>query len=622
MTEIPQEELEAEPIVSEQGEDAPDWLLELGIEYEAATSEDAEPAIEGEIPDWLTEAPDEEPAAEPVIPGQEQEIPDWLSDQDESSRIPASEEGSEPEWAAEAGDVGIFATQLPQRPGEQVPDWLSDGDEGVEPATTEDEDLQSWFSELDKEPELSGEPESKSRVSDTGEDMPGWLKNLGSVVTGTIEDDDVPDEKDGGVSPFVDQEAFDDDLLDVESLPKWLSPETELPDDVEEIEDDSGLSPAELPGWLAAMRPVDVKKPKVPIDEGLVESAGPLAGLQSVLPAEVEITRFTKPPVYSAKLKVTRSQQEHANLFHKMLSVEGELEPLPPTPLISSQRVLRWAIAFILMIAIGFFVIGGREYIPLPGNTAIPDATYASSKIISSIPDKAPVLLAFDYQPGIAGEMHAAAAGLVDHLMLKGARLSLVSTLPTGPALAEYFIQTVQSQHGYTKGVQYVNLGYIPGGAAGLLSFAQTPKWVFPLSYNGFSPWETQPLRGVDSLSDFVLIVVITEDPEDARTWIEQVQPRIGDTPMLTVLSAQAEPLVRPYYGSDQYAQVKGIVSGLSGGAAYEMTVGRANYGRTYWDAFSVGLLIALGAILIGGLVNVIQLLIPRKNNDSRGNSS
>ena len=636
----PQDETEAETELEGQDEGASDWLSELGIEYETATSEEAEPAIAEEIPDWMTATSQDELKAKPALPGQEQDTPDWLSTLGESGRFPAADAESEPEWLSESGDDGIFATQPPQRPGAQTPDWLSDSGEGSEPGeqeitdwlsvtdedkepvSAEDEDLQSWFSELDQDTELSGEPAPRSAVSETGEDMPGWLKKLGSVVTGTVEDDNIPDEKDGAVSPFVGQEKFDDDLLDVESLPEWLTPEPDLPDDREEIEVDSGLTPAELPGWLAAMRPVDLKGSKEPLDEGLVESAGPLAGLRSVLPVEPEITRFTKPPVYSAKLQVTRSQQAHADLFHKMLSAEGEVEPLPPSPLISSQRALRWVIALILMIAIGIFVIGEGEFVPLPGNAAIPDATYASSKIIGALPDRAPVLIAFDYEPGIAGEMNAAAAALVDHLMLKGARLSLVSTLPTGPALAEYFIQTVQSQHGYTKGLQYVNLGYIPGGAAGLLSFAQTPKWVFPLSYNGFSPWETQPLRGVDSLSDYALVVVITEDPEDARAWIEQVQPRIGDTPMLTVVSAQAEPMVRPYFGSDQNAQVKGIVSGLSGGAAYEVTVGRTNLGRTYWDAFSIGLLIALGAILIGGLVNVVQLLFARNNNDARGKSS
>jgi hypothetical protein len=341
-----------------------------------------------------------------------------------------------------------------------------------------------------------------------------------------------------------------------------------------------------------------------------------------VLPAEPEVSSFKKPPVYSAKLQVTSSQKTHADLFHQMLLEDEGTTPVPTAPLITSQHAFRWLMAFILIISVGIFIIGGGGFFPPPGNAAIPDSTYAASKIINTISDQAPVLLAFDYEPGIAGEMNAAAAALVDHLMLKGARLTLVSTLPTGPAMAEYFIQTIQKQHDYASGSDYINLGYIPGGATGLLSFAQTPAWVFPLSYNGIPPWKTAPLQDIEKLSDFALIVVITEDPEDARAWIEQVQPRIGDTPLLTVLSAQAEPMVRPYFGSDPNAQVKGIVSGLFGGTAYEAAVGRDNLGRTYWDAFSVGLIITLGAILIGGVVSVIKILLPRDKNNAGGERS
>jgi hypothetical protein len=637
--EAPTDETEAELEQESQAEETPEWLTELSIAYDKAAQEEAEPSIEGELPEWLSGIAPDEIDVEAELVEEIGEIPDWLSDLDTRAGHPAIEDEIEPKWPVEPEEEELEVVQGPSRPGDQFPEWLSESGEAIESdreeipdllsvpgqdldiVSGEDEDLQGWLSELESDTALSGEPTPSSAFADTGEDIPSWLKNLGSVVTGSIEEGDTADVKESGISPFVGQDEFEEDLIDAEGLPEWLSPETESAEDREPT-DESDLTPAELPGWLAAMRPVDVKKPKIPLDEGRVESAGPLAGLRSVLPAEPEITHFKKPPVYSSKLQVTGSQKAHADLFLEMLSIDEAVEPIPPSPLISPQHALRWLIAFILIISIGIFVIGGGEFLPLPGNAAIPDTTYAASKIISAIPNQAPVLLAFDYEPGITGEMNAAAAALVDHLMLKGARLTLVSTLPTGPALAEYFIQTVQNQHDYTPGLQYINLGYIPGGAAGLLSFAQTPEWIFPLSYNGMPPWETTPLEGVNSLSDFTLVVVITEDPEDARVWIEQVQPRIEGTPMLTVVSAQAEPLVRPYFRSDQNAQVSGIVSGLMGGAAYELAVGRTNLGRIYWDAFSVGLIIALGAIIVGGMVNVIQMILQRHKNNSRGERS
>ena len=629
LSDLDSEEAKAESLFQSQDEEIPDWLSEIGISTEPSTTETGEPG-----PDLLSDPPRDEPGVTPTTQGEGEEIPDRAGDTVSSDMdIDVGMRAASYEYT-EGDSEGLLQSEEPEdiplyeRPGDQTPEWLNglstEGeldetsipypDPGDEPVLAGEEDLQSWFSELDED----SEPETSGTVSETDPEIPGWLKSLGSVVTGTVDDNNIPKVIEGDATPFVGQDEFDDDLLDVESLPSWLEPESAAPE-VKKEGGGSDLAHAEIPGWLEAMRPVEGDSSGTSLEDAPVERAGPLAGLRAVLPAEPEIIHYKKPPVYSSKLKVTDSHLAQADILKRLLSPEGEKSPVPEPPLVSSQRAFRWLTAIILSIVIGFVVIGGSQFVPLPGTHAIPDATYNASKIISALPNQAPVLIAFDFEPGNAGEMNAAAAALVDHLMLKAARLTLVSTLPTGPAVAEYFIQSVQHQHGYTSGIQYINLGYIPGGSTGLLSFTQTPKWVFPLSYDGFYPWETQTLEGVDTLSDFSLVVVITHDSDTARSWIEQVEPRINDTPLLTVVSAQAEPLVRPYYSNEPDSQVNGIVSGLSGGAAYEVAVGRTNLGRTYWDAFGVSLVIAVGAILVGGGVNGIQFVLAQFRKGKRG---
>ena len=94
---------------------------------------------------------------------------------------------------------------------------------------------------------------------------------------------------------------------------------------------------------------------------------------------------------------------------------------------------------------------------------------------------------------------------------------------------------------------------------------------------------------------------MITDNPDTARAWIEQAEPVLEPSPLLMVVSAQAEPMIRPYYDS---GQVQGMVTGLAGGAAYENKRGRSGLASEYWDAFSLSLLVATILILIGGLVN------------------
>src|SRR4030067_3643410 len=64
----------------------------------------------------------------------------------------------------------------------------------------------------------------------------------------------------------------------------------------------------------------------------------------------------------------------------------------------------------------------------------------------------------------------------------------------------------------------------------------------------GTTAWDTPVLREVAALSDFSLVTVITAGTETARIWAEQAKNYMGQTPLVMVLSAGAEPMVRPYY--------------------------------------------------------------------------
>jgi hypothetical protein len=235
---------------------------------------------------------------------------------------------------------------------------------------------------------------------------------------------------------------------------------------------------------------------------------------------------------------------------------------------------------------------------------------------MDGLPPGAQILAVFDYQPGLSGEMDAAAEAVVDHLMLRGAPLALVATSPTGPMLAERFLAQIAASHGYTRNEQYVNLGFLAGGPTGLLSFVQHPQRTLPYTLDGVNAWEIpglSPLAGINRVSDFGLVLVLTDDPFFARAWVEQVQPFLGDgagrvTPLVMVLSAQSEPLVRPYYEASP-RQVQGLVVGLRGGAAYNRLTGREGLANAYWSAFSTGQSVAAVIVILGGLYGAYLFL-------------
>jgi hypothetical protein len=209
----------------------------------------------------------------------------------------------------------------------------------------------------------------------------------------------------------------------------------------------------------------------------------------------------------------------------------------------------------------------------------------------------------------LIGEMNAASAGVIDHLANKGAKLAVVSTSPTGPALAE---RVISDHQGKNQNSTVVNLGYIPGGASGLAAFAQNPEWVLPNTLDGAPAWQTEPLRNIGSMSDFAMTLLITDNPNTLRAWIEQVNPRLEPKPLVTVISAQVEPMARPYYAPDHGGQIDGLVSGLTGGAAFEVLSGN-NLAREQWDAFNIILIVAVSAMVIGGFISISSTVITRQ---------
>ncbi len=384
------------------------------------------------------------------------------------------------------------------------------------------------------------------------------------------------------------------------------------------IRGDEEISPAELPTWLEAMRPVEAAASSVPIldeNERAIESSGPLAGLRGILPAEPEIVQQKIPETYSVKLNVSEKQQANAALLSEMVRSEGIAKPLPRPAAITQQLAQRLVILFLLLLAVSWPIFSGDLGTPV---AEIPTEVLAARNIVNSIPSGGNVLIAVDYLPGYSGEMESASTSLIDNLMIKGTYLTLVSTTTSGPAQAERLVKRINSQmgHQYQNIDQYANLGYIAGGMSGIRRFAESPRSALPFALNdnpdSAGVWADGRLAGVQRLTDFAMFIVITGNPEIARSWIEQVSPLIGQVPMLMILSAQAEPVVRPYYEGEPQ-QVDGLISGLSGGMAYASIMPRQGFVSTYWDAYSYGMPVAVLIMLIGGLASFLIGYLPGK---------
>ena len=596
------------------GKEVPDWFFDdvekrRPVEEDAFTEEDAlgledleeEPLEEADMPNWFSEIAEGKPVEEDAFteedalgledleeePLEEADMPDWFSEIAEGKPV-------EEDAFTEEDVLGL--EDLEEEPLEEadMPDWFSEIAEGKpveEDAFTEEDAL--GLEDLEEEPLPQ-------------EDKPDWLLEEAPSEETALASADKETEK-ANVQPFHLEDDEEEDLFEGE-LPEWLTAAAveEGIEEGQEMEIPQDLSSSELPGWVEAMRPVtttpDEELLAQDIEEEYVENSGPLAGITNVLPTGADIDQLQEVSKTSYKLQITPQQEKFSALLEDLVDEEGTSKAITGPARISTQRVLWWIIAVVLLLFVGTTIQYGSGQFPYPLHYK---ENLALNQSIQALPENAPVLVAIEYEPALSGEMKAVTTGVFDHLILNGAYLTFISTSPTGPALAENFLDTMPIEHQYSHGQQYVNLGYLPGNSAGLLSFVIAPREIMPLAFDGTDAWETKPLQGIERISDFSLVLVVTDDPDTARLWVEQVQPHLIDTPLGIVASAQAGPLIRPYYEVSP-RQVSGIVAGIRDGVAYEELNGRGNQAQAYWDAFNLGVAATFLALLLGGIVNII----------------
>jgi hypothetical protein len=577
------------------------------------------------VPPSYTPDEEETPIAKPgTTASLEQAIPDWLKETEANFLEPAETRPPEAEPQEIGPDevseqIDSLLNQPASPSGEKGPkiddDWLTslleEAGLSESPPAPSQEEPEGFGEAVDEErTETSLESPAEEQLSASQPvEKPDWLSELEAGSTIKLEGVVAPAEM--GDRGFAISETSETEATE-EAIPEWVGKPSseEGPPPTKEPEDE--IAPAELPGWLEALRPTEEVSPTEPVEDlssADIVTAGPLAGLRGVISAHPSAIRARKPPTYSIKLRVTDEQRARVEMMEELLANEQKPRPLPTKPIITSRNISRLVIAVVLILPMVWMIITGSQRVssPQPGN--IPGVVDFTQQI-QSLPVGAPVVLAFDYEAGFSGEMNPAINTLISQLIIKNAYLTLVATTSSGPALAESLIHSntaVQDTAGPYS--YYTNLGYIPGGTLGLLGLATSPKTVLPYSLDGNNVWAAAPLNTVATIKDFSAVIVLTNDSTTARAWIEQVGPFLQEdsTPLLIVTSSQAEPLILPYYLATP-PQVQGLVTGLVGGLAYARTVGSIQQ-NGLWDAFSIGVTASVIIIFLGGAIGLIMKL-------------
>lgn len=324
-------------------------------------------------------------------------------------------------------------------------------------------------------------------------------------------------------------------------------------------------------------------------------ASSPLASIADSIPVATLVIRRHLPGAVEP-LSTSLAEIEEARLLAEIAAPPVPSEPVAPVVprALDWDRVRLWLIYVVIFLAVAvpLAVPGGLAHIPSEA-----PATDRAFRVIEDLPEGALVVVSFDYDPGMAGEMRLLAEVVIEHLVRRRARLIIVSLSPEGPALAQQVLDEIVSHHpAYVYGETYLHVGYLPGGEAALRSLALNPRIIAERDYLTGRPLSDWLLAQDLRLDRVALIVELAGTQASLRQWVEQVQ-RIYGSPMVAGISAAVEPHAWPYYLS---GQLRGLVSGLPGASTYEAYLGHVTEKSPWLASQSVAHLVLIALIVLG----------------------
>jgi len=606
-------------------EQFPEWLPISKNDFS-----DKEPAIENikeEFPEWISKfRNDQNPILDNSDNKDENKLPDWIQNETFSSDIDASD--NENEIVDFEFEEGAFEQNKSETEDVIIPSWISETDFSsseldVEP--NNDAEISTFDTEQKHE---INHVEKELDLINSSDNQPPFIENLvisdQEFQTNPINrnnDSDSPDMS--SVSPFQ-----------IEEIPEWLDKgdeeyfSTNFFDDMQiepEKTTESGqeIQPGELPSWLKAMRPLEAVVPIVSKkqESRQIEKSGPLAGLQGVLSSHQFNNLSAPPPIQAISIDISDKQKKQIEILDILFSNESEPITKAKPKGITVEKIIQLIIPLALIAILAYSYLFPSMNLNKP--TVFPSETVRFATIVNGLllnQTSPPKILTIVESDGASiAELRIVTNDILERLMLKNSYLSVISTNPNGSLLAMNLIQDIASKSNNYDINNLANFGYLPGEQNGVQSFIQSPTETVSLNTNNENIWETPALSGISSFSQFDAVLIITDDSDSAKTWIEQIHALKPGTTTLVAATAQAIPLLKPYIDSNQ---IDGLVGGLYGSYSYSELIQTENsIQEKYWKMQKVGLYAFILLIILGGIWQTLVIFLGRRIKNNQGSN-
>ncbi|MBW6465409.1 MAG: hypothetical protein K0B06_02775 [Brevefilum sp.] len=304
---------------------------------------------------------------------------------------------------------------------------------------------------------------------------------------------------------------------------------------------------------------------------------------------EIDIREASSKKRIETEIRVTREEQTRADQLAAIIIDEKTPRPLREPRNGISPSGIRRVLGLMLVILLSFmlfFQSSGSVTSGLQEPQGVAVHAWAEG-----LPAQAHLLFVLDYQAGYAPEIALVAQPLLELIDGESRVISILSSSPSGSLLFSKLLdQTLE-----VGLLEVHDLGYYPVEAFGAYGLANQvrSKWQITSQPEFMKRLPSGPFDG---------ILILADDYDGASAWIEQLTSLALETPIYLLVTAQAAPLLMPYWES---GQVKGILGGMTDAIN---TDGETAALASRWRAYQAGVLMVIVLLLVGLLFPVQQL--------------
>ena len=226
----------------------------------------------------------------------------------------------------------------------------------------------------------------------------------------------------------------------------------------------------------------------------------------------------------------------------------------------------RW-IFLMMAISVALPILFNLQFPETPG--ALAQMTFDR---IEDLPPGSKVLMAWDFDPSVEGELGPMATSFARHCATKKLKLYFVTLLPVGPEMIEKSIETVIREDfpEMVYGEDYVNLGYKSGYEGVIKVIVTNLRGLYTTDARGTNIDQIPMCRDIQNIQQMDLIVNVSGAYPGTKEWVQYaVTPYSNELDIVAGVTGVNAPLYYPYIPD----QMAGMLGAIKGAAEYEALV-------------------------------------------------